>query len=383
MKRLISSNQAVAYAVKSCRPHVIAAYPITPQSSIVEMIAEFCSKEDFPARFINVESEHSAMAACISASTTGARAFTATSSQGLALMHEMLHYASGLRLPLVMANVNRALAAPFNLKADLTDSLSQRDTGWIQLYCESAQEVFDTVIQAFRIAEQVLLPVMVNSEGFILSHTYENVEIPTQEEIDAFLPLPSPRPCLDVENPFMLGGPADLSYINFRYKLQKAMEEAKAVCGEVDAEFQDAFGRGYGVIQSYHCHDADIILVSAGTIVGTCCMVADRFRKQEGLKIGVLKVRLFRPFPKDDICRALQGAGKVAVIDRDLSPGCGGIFAQEIKAALQEVHFTSPLYEYIAGLGGKDVTDEDIEGIIAETHKAPRPEGVKWIGLAR
>jgi len=379
MKKVISSNQAVAHAILASQPQVIAAYPITPQSSIVEMIAGYCANGRLRAQFINVESEHSAMAACIAASATGARTFTATSSQGLALMHELLHYASGLRLPVVMANVNRALAAPFNIKADLSDSLSQRDTGWIQIYCESAQEVFDTVIQAFKIAEHTLLPVMVNSEGFILSHTYEIVDIPEQSKIDAFLqPVPA-RKFLDVEDPFMLGGPTDL-YINFRFKLQQAMEDAKTVCRKIDTEFRDTFGRGYDLVQPYHCDDADLIVVTAGTIAATCGMVADRLN-QKGLKVGVLRIRLFRPFPKEQLCRALQKAKKVAVIDRDLSPGSGGIFAQELKSALQGVGSGLPVFEYIAGLGGKDVTDTDVEGIITHCQNAQQPEGIEWIGL--
>jgi len=381
MKRVISGNQSVSYAVLSAKAQVIAAYPITPQSSVVEMLANFCSTGQLHTKFINVESEHSAMAACISASVVGARTFTATSSQGLALMHELLHYASGLRLPIVMANVNRALGSPFNLKADLSDSLSQRDTGWLQFYCESGQEVFDTIIQAYRISEQILLPVMVNLEGFILSHTYEAVDIPDQVQIDRFLPPPAPRDCLDVENPCLFGGTTDF-YINFRYKMHQEMEKAKAFCQECDSEFQKTFGRSYGLTQSYLCEDADMILVTAGTIAGTCRVVADQYRKR-GLKVGVLRVRLFRPFPSEWICKALQHAKKVAVIDRDFSPGCGGIFAQEIKSALQGTRVSLPVYEFIAGLGGKDVTDEDIGGVVEQTNQTPEPGGVTWIGLLK
>lgn len=381
MKKVISGNQAVSYAVLSARPQVIAAYPITPQSSIVEMLANFCATGDLQAKFINVESEHSAMAACISASVTGVRTFTATSSQGLALMHELLHYASGLRLPIVMANVNRALASPFNLKADLSDSLSQRDTGWLQLYCESGQEVFDTIIQAFRISEETLLPVMVNLEGFILSHTYEVVDIPDQNQIDRFLPPPTPRDCLDVENPCIFGATTDF-YINFRYKMHQAMEKAEIICNDVDDQFRRTFGRGYGLIHSYRCDDADIILLTAGTIAGSCRLVADRYA-EKGLKVGVLKIRLFRPLPKEPIRQALQNGAKVAVIDRDFSPGCGGILAQEVKALLHATKSNSPIYEFIAGLGGKDVTDEDIGRIIEQTHQGQGPGEVTWIGLLK
>jgi pyruvate/2-oxoacid:ferredoxin oxidoreductase alpha subunit len=380
MKKVISANQSVSYAVLAAKAQVVAAYPITPQSSIVEMIASFCSSGQLSAKFINVESEHSAMAACISASVTGARTFTATSSQGLALMHELLHYASGLRLPIVMANVNRALGSPFNLKADLSDSLSQRDTGWIQFYCESGQEVFDTIIQAYWISEQTLLPAMVNLEGFILSHTYEIVDIPEQKEIDRFLPAPAPRDCLDVENPCLFGGTTDF-YINFRYKMQEGMDRTKVLCHECDAQFQKAFGRSYGLIQPYRCEDADLILVTAGTLAGTCRVAADHYRDR-GVKVGVLRVRLFRPFPGEEIRRALGKAKSVAVIDRDFSPGCGGVFAQEIKSVLQGKP-PLPVHEFIAGLGGKDVTDEDIGNIIEHVSKTPEPGGITWLGLLK
>lgn len=381
MKKVISANQSVSYAVRAAKAQVIAAYPITPQSSIVEMLSGFCATGELQAKFINVESEHSAMAACMAASVAGARTFTATSSQGLALMHEVLHYTSGLRLPVVMANVNRALASPFNLKADLSDSLSQRDTGWIQFYCESGQEVYDTIIQAYRVAEQILLPVMVNLEGFILSHTYEIVDVPEQHQVDLFLPPPPPRECLDVEDPAMFGSTTDY-YINFRYKMHEAMQNVPSLCRETDREFGKVFGRDYGLVCPYLCDDADLVLVTAGTIAGTCRVVADRYRAK-GLKVGVLRIRLFRPFPGCQIVEALRTAKKVAVIDRDFSPGCGGIFAQEVKAVLQEVQSDLPVYEFIAGLGGKDVADMDIEGIIEETNTIPKPGESIWIGLLK
>jgi len=381
MKKVISANQSVSYAVRAAKAQVIAAYPITPQSSIVEMLAGFCASGDLQAKFINVESEHSAMAACLAASVTGARTFTATSSQGLALMHELLHYASGLRLPIVMANVNRALASPFNLKADLSDSLSQRDTGWLQFYCESGQEVFDTIIQSYRIAETTLLPVMVNLEGFILSHTYEIVDIPEQSEVDRFLTPAPPRDCLDIDDPSMFGSTTDY-YINFRYKMHEGMEKAKVVCREVDAEFKSIFGREYGLVHSYLCEDADLILVTAGTIAGTCAVVADRLRTK-GVKVGVLRIRLVRPFPKEQISEALRSCRKVAVIDRDFSPGCGGILAQEVKSVLQGTRSDLSVHEFIAGLGGKDVTDKDVERMIEQTHHMSKPGESTWIGLLK
>ena len=381
MKKVISANQSVSYAVQAARVQVIAAYPITPQSSIVEMLSGFCGTGKLAAKFINVESEHSAMAACISASVTGARTFTATSSQGLALMHEVLHYASGMRLPIVMANVNRALASPFNLKADLSDSLSQRDTGWLQIYCESGQEVFDTILQSYVLSEQLLLPVMVNLEGFILSHTYEIVDVPGQDEVDRFIPPAPPREILDVDQPSMFGSTTDY-YINFRYKMHQDMERAKGMILKISDDFEKVFGRGYGLVDAYRCEDADLILVTAGTIAGTCSVVADQCRAR-GMKVGVLRIRVFRPFPGEEICKALRGAKKVAVIDRDFSPGSGGIFAQEIKGALQGDQCGLPVYEFIAGLGGKDVTDKDIEQIIEQTDSMPNSGESTWIGLLR
>jgi len=219
---------------------------------------------------------------------------------------------------------------------------------------------------------------MVNLEGFILSHTYEIVDIPQQDEIDRFLPPPAPRDCLDIENPSLFGATTDF-YINFRYKMHEEMERAKVISQECDAKFQEAFGRSYGLIQSYLCEDADLILVTAGTLAGTCCVTADQYRERD-LKVGVLRIRLFRPFPGEEICNALRNAKKVAVIDRDFSPGCGGIFAQEIKSVLHGKDFL-PVYEFIAGLGGKDVTDEDIGKVIDQTLQTQEPGGVTWIGV--
>lgn len=379
MQRVISSNQAVSLAVKSAGVKVIAAYPITPQSSIVENLAFFCSEGSLQAKFINVESEHSAMAACIAASAVGARTFTATSSQGLALMHEMLHYASGMRLPIVMANINRAIAAPFNIKADLSDSLSQRDTGWIQFYCASGQEVFDTIIQAYRLSEKILLPVMVNAEGFILSHTYEVVDIPEAETIQQYLPEPPQWHSLSVENPFMLGAPTDL-YMHFRYRLHQAMEEAKAVIDETAEEFRRHFGRQYMPVHAYNCEDAELILVTAGTIAGTASEISDRYRLQ-GRNLGVARIRLFRPFPAKQLGEVVKGARKILVVERDYSPSVGGILAQEIKAVLKRIKPSLPVYESIAGLGGKDVTDRDIETAVEWAQRTEETADCLWLGL--
>jgi pyruvate/2-oxoacid:ferredoxin oxidoreductase alpha subunit len=262
MKKLIMGNHAVAYGVKLARAEVVAAYPITPQTQTVEKIAEMVASGEMKAEYIKVESEHSAMAACIGASATGARAFTATSSQGLALMHEMLHWAAGARLPVVMTNVNRAMAPGWNIWSEQNDSLSQRDTGWMQFYCESNQEVLDTVIQAFKIAEKVLMPAMICLDGFSLSHTYEGVEIPDQEDIDDFLPSYDPEFKLDVDDPKTFGAMMFPEwYYEMRYKMHEAMVEAKSVIAEVDEEFYEKFGRKYGLIERYKCDGAKTVII--------------------------------------------------------------------------------------------------------------------------
>jgi pyruvate/2-oxoacid:ferredoxin oxidoreductase alpha subunit len=273
------------------------------------------------------------------------------------------------------------LASPFNLKADLSDSLSQRDTGWLQIYCESGQEVFDTILQAYKLSERILLPVMVNLEGFILSHTYEVVDIPEQSEVDRFLPSAPPRESLDVDDPTMFGSTTDF-YINFRYKMHQGMEEAKKALLETSAEFKEVFGRGYDLLHAYRCEDADLILVTAGTIAGTCHVIVDRCR-EKGLKVGVVRIRVVRPFPGEQIRELLRDVGRVAVIDRDFSPGCGGILAQEVKSALQTLPSSPPVSEFIAGLGGKDVTDKDIQGIVEKMQDSPKPGEITWVGLLK
>ncbi|MCK4472423.1 MAG: pyruvate ferredoxin oxidoreductase, partial [Anaerolineae bacterium] len=252
MEKVIMGNHAVSYGAKLARSQVIAAYPITPQTQIVEMLSDLCANGLLDAKFIKVESEHSAMAACIGASSAGARAFTATSSQGLALMHELLHWAAGARLPIVMANVNRAMGPGWSIWTEQTDSLAQRDTGWLQFYCESNQEVLDTVIQAFKIAERVLLPTMLVLDAFVLSHTQEPVDIPDQELVDEYLPPYRARYKLDTRDPHAFNGlvtPAH--YMELRYKMQKAMEEAVEVARQVDEEFREVFGHSYGLVEKY------------------------------------------------------------------------------------------------------------------------------------
>ncbi len=375
MEKVIMGNHAVSYGVKLARAQVIAAYPITPQTQIVEMLSEFCASGLLDARFIKVESEHSAMAACIGAASAGARAFTATSSHGLALMHEMLHWAAGARLPIVMANVNRAMGPGWSIWTEQTDSLAQRDTGWLQFYCESNQEVLDNVIQAFKIAEQVLLPTMLVLDAFVLSHTEEPVDIPDQELVDQYLPPYRARYKLDPSDPHAFNAlVAPPYYMELRYKMQKAMEEAVKVARQADEEFGKVFGRRYGLVEGYRLEDAEVVLVTSATITSTARVVVDELR-EEGHRIGLLKVRMFRPFPVQDVREALAGASKVAVIDRNISFGHGGIFAEEVKSALYNNPHRPPVFGFVIGLGGRDVTPASIRGIAEYTFEHDMPEG--------
>jgi pyruvate/2-oxoacid:ferredoxin oxidoreductase alpha subunit len=374
MKKVVTGNHAVSYGVALSRAQVIAAYPITPQTQVVELLSEFCASGKLNARFIKVESEHSAMAACISASVAGARAFTATSAHGLALMHEMLHWAVGARAPVVMANINRAMGPGWSVWTDQNDSLSQRDVGWIQIYCESNQEVLDTTIQAFKIAERVLLPVMVILDAFVLSHTSEPVDIPDQELVDQFLPPYTLKTKIDIQNPRAYGGLTNPDhYYELRYKIDKAHKEALTVIKEVSEEFEKYFGRKYDLVESYRCEDAKIIVVTSGTITSTARMVIDEMR-EEGRKVGLFKYRVFRPTPREFIREVLYRAQKICVIDRNISFGHGGIFAQEIKSTLYGLPAPPPLYSFILGIGGRDVTPKDIREIIDHTYKEEAPK---------
>jgi len=382
MKRVLEGSQAVAEAVRLARVAVISAYPITPQTHIVETLSDFCAQGKMNARFLRVESEHSALASLIGSATTGVRVFTATSGQGLALMHEVLHWTSGARLPIVMAEVNRALAPGWNIWIDQTDSLAQRDTGWIQFYCESGQEVLDTVIQAYRLGEEVNLPVMVVLDAFFLSHTYEPVDVPEPEEVDRFLPPFVPRFQADPDTPCGFGPlvtPA--AYMEMRYNIAEAMEEALRRYPEIEREYEDLFGRRYGAVEALHCEGSDIVLVTTGTVTSTCRQVLEELRKK-GEKVGLLKLRLFRPFPVEEIRRHLRGVKKVAVIDRNFSFGASGIFAQEIRAALCNEPERPVVFGFIAGIGGRDVTMDVLNDIYRKTKEQESPEGESiWMGL--
>ena len=322
------------------------------------------------------------MAAVIGAASSGSRAFTATSSHGLAYMHELLHWASAARLPIVMAEVNRALGPGWNIWLDQTDSLSQRDTGWIQLYCEDGQEVLDTTLLAFRLAESVNLPVMVVLDAFFLSHTFEPVDVPDQKDVDRFLPPLSPRIKLDTANPYAVNQmSAPGFYMEMRHNIQFAMDRVLDRFSQMETEFTAIFGRKHGALEAVRCRDAEIILITAGTTASTCRHVINDLRAK-GEKVGLLKLKMFRPFPTKLIRRHLAKAQKVAVIDRNFSFGASGIFAQEIRSALCNAKGHPMVFGYVAGLGGRDVTPETIEEIYRQTkkYKAPKNESI-WIGL--
>jgi len=384
MKKVITGNQAVAYGVILTRVDVISAYPITPQTTIVEELSELIASGRLRTKFLKVESEHSAMAALIGASTGGVRCFTATSSHGLAYMHEMLHWASGARLPIVMVNVNRAIAPPWNIWGDQSDSLSQRDTGWVQLYCENNQEVLDTILQAYRVAEEVRLPVMVVLDAFVLSHTSEAVEIPSIEEVDSFLPPYCPVDFIDPQEPKAFSVIATPDYfMEFRFKVQKAMERAPEVAQKVNDEFKAHFGRGYGAIERYGKEDAEVLLMTSGTVTSTSRMVIQKLT-EKGVSVAGIKIKRFRPFPSEELHETIRGAKKLAVIDRNLSAGVGGIFAQELRASLYSREERPPVFGFISGLGGRDITPELIEEAIHYTWEHPRPEEeIFWLGLKK
>lgn len=383
-----TANHIAAIATKAARVQVIAAYPITPQTSIVERIAELVESGELDAEYIRVESEHSAMAACIGAAAGGVRTFTATASHGLVLMHEALHWAAGSRLPIVMPVVNRALGPGWNIWADTTDSMSQRDTGWIQFYCADNQEVFDTIIQAYKLCEneQVLLPAMIGLEAFILSHTYMPVEIPDQEKIDDFLPPYKPGWFLDVNNPLSHGNIVSPDwYMEFRYMMQEAMENAKRLIPEIDKEYGKYFGFEHGgLIEKYKCEDADLILLTMGTIGSEAKIAVDNLRR-EGLKVGTARVRVFRPFPKEEIRKLAENIQMFSIIDRGISFGMEGFLAEEIKASLCNQKDRPLIAGFIAGLGGRDVTFKTIEKIAEKSSEWMRAGRVEketvWVDL--
>ena len=364
MRKMIEGSRAVAEAVGLCRPGVISAYPITPQTHIVEDLSQLVADGDIQAEYVRVESEHSAASVCLGAVAAGVRAYSATTSQGLMLMAEVLFNIAGMRLPLVITGVNRALSAPLSIWNDQQDTLALRDSGWLQLYAEDNQEALDMHMQAYKIAEddRVLLPVLVCMDGFILTHTYETVDMPTQEEVDAFLPPYKPLYELDPKDPYTLGAFAGPEmYEEMRYEIQRDALAAKEVVKEVAKDFQAAFGRWMGdVVDPYHCEDAETVYVAMGSVVGTLKDWVD-VRRERGEKIGVLKLRCYRPFPQDELREALAGAKRVVVLEKAVSVGGYGILPAEIRAALYGQPNTPPVHAAVTGLGGRDITFETLD----------------------
>ena len=355
---IMEGSHAIALAVKAARPNVVAAYPITPQTHIVEDISQLIADGDLEAEYVKVESEHSAMSVCIGASATGARTYTATTSQGLALMHEVLFNAAGMRLPIVMTVANRALSAPLNIWNDHQDSISERDSGWIQIYVEDNTEASDLTIQAYKIAEdrRIQVPIMVCMDGYTLTHTYEPVELLDQDLVDDFLPPYAPTDYLSVDDPKTFGMFADPNYYTeFRYQNHRALEAAKTVIAEVSREFGEVFGRDYGgLIEEYRCDGAEYVLIAMGSVVGTLKDTVDDLR-DAGIRAGAIKLRSYRPFPVEDIRSALADVEAVGILDKNISLGYEGALSADVKSTLYRTNNTPEVFSFVAGLGGRDI----------------------------
>ena len=372
--KVVEGSYAVAHSAKVCKPNVISAYPITPQTHIVEDLSQFVADGEIDCEYMNVESEFSAISALIGASAVGARTFSSTTSQGLALMHEALFNAAGMRLPIVMSVVNRALSAPINIWNDQQDSISQRDTGWIQLYAEDVQESADMTPQIFKLAEDrdVLLPAMSCMDGFILSHVYEPVILLEQDLTDEFLPEYDPEFILDPKNPMSFGTFADpTTYTEFRYKQEEAMGVSLKKIEQIADEFNDIYGRYYGgLIDGYMLDDAEIVIMAMGSVIGTIKDTIDMLRK-EGVSVGLLKVRSFRPFPVDAIRKALRNAKIVVPLDKNISLGKNeGALCTEVKACLHNTKLRVPVIGFMLGHGGRDIPMSTIVNIIDKAKAA-------------
>jgi pyruvate ferredoxin oxidoreductase alpha subunit len=364
----LQGDEAVAEAVRQCDVDVVAAYPITPQTIIVEKLAEFVATGRFNGEFVTVESEHSALSACLGASATGARVFTATSSQGLAYMHEMLYNVSGMRLPIVMAVANRALSAPLVLNADHSDMMGSRDSGWIQVYAENVEEIYDRTIQLFRLSEdpRVMLPSAINFEGFILSHDKERVRLLEDGPIRRFLRRPTTKHRLDPKEPFTFGAIATPdTYYEFRMQQAEAMRNALVVFEETEREFEAFSGRRYGAVDAYNTEGADRVVVVNGCTAGTM-RVAARAMNAGGENVGVLAIKLYRPFPTEEVVSRLRQAKSVVTMDRSISLGApSGPIAEDVRSALKEAGINQPVMSLVYGIGGRDVTVEDGKKIFA------------------
>jgi pyruvate/2-oxoacid:ferredoxin oxidoreductase alpha subunit len=377
--QLLSGNHAVAWGVKLARPDVTPVYPITPQTPILEKLTELQTQGLFDVEMITPESEHSVMATCMSAAMTGARVFTATSSQGLMLMHELLHYTAGARSSIVMFNVNRTPAAPWGFWPDQLDSLSQRDTGWVQLYSETPQESLDTVIQAFKIAETARLPVMINHDAFYVSHAVEPVNIPAQDLVDGFLPPFAPDLLLDTANGRTFGAPVNQQTWNQnRREMAEAMAEVEGLVDTAGRDWGAVTGRHYGALEQYRMDGAEVVFVTMGSLCGTVREAVDRLR-EGGLAAGLLKLRLFRPLPERALHEALASVPVALVLDRNYSPGMGGILHQELKAAMFGQGGELNIFGLLTGVGGVNVSVKTIEGLARKyANAAPCSEPI-WV----
>ena len=387
MKMFVSGNDAVALGARLARPHVIAAYPITPQTIAVERLSDFVEDGSLKAEFLHVESEHSALSACMGASSIGARTFTATSSQGLLYMAECLYYTSGGRWPVVMMNANRSLALPWSIYGDLSDSLSQLNSGWIQVYVEDAQEALDMVIQAYKIAEdnEVLTPFMINLDGFILTHTYELLNVPDQEMVDSFLPKFETPNKMSFEAPKNLGmstSPAD--NLEYKYQQHMALVNSRKQIERVDKEYGEIFGRSYGgMVEEYRTEDAEAVLITIGSITGTTRLVVDKLR-EEGHKVGLVKVRYMRPFPEREMVDIAGRVKVIGVIDKDISFGYEGTIFTNVNSAVTVLDKTPMMQNFICGMGGRNVSKDNIEGMfmhLLEGVKGVPQKRVQFIGL--
>lgn len=379
IRERLSGNEAVAYAIKQINPDVMPAFPITPSTEIPQYVATYIANGEIDTEFIHVESEHSAMSATIGASAAGARALTATSSCGMALMWEELYVAASDRLPIVLALVNRALTGPININADHSDSMGARDSGWIQIYAESNQEVYDNFLQAFPIAEnaKVHLPVMICQDGFITSHGVENILLVEHEKVKEFVGEYHPEHYLLNEKEPMAVGPYAVSnyYMETKRGQREAMKNAKEVILEVAEKFEKMTGRKYGFFEEYRMEDAEYAVVIIGSAAGTCKAAINHIRETTGKKVGLVKIRVFRPFPEEELAEALKDMKAIAILDRsEMFSATGGPLGAEVRAALYQVKSAAETVNYFYGLGGRDITVEDFERVyknleeIAETH---------------
>jgi pyruvate ferredoxin oxidoreductase alpha subunit len=371
LRAILEGSKAVTEAVRMCRPNLVCAYPITPQTHIVEGLSQMVADGRLDAGYVLAESEFGAASIVLGASAVGGRAYTATSSQGLLLMTEVIFNIAGLRLPVVMTCANRAVSAPINIWNDQQDAVSIRDAGWIQLFVEDNQEALDSHIQAFRIAEELMIPVMVCMDGYVLTHTLEPVELPNQEDVDRFLPPYNPTYRLDPDDPFTMGamvGPD--AYMESRYHVHMDMMEARSVIERVADEFNEIFGRHRGgLVETYDIEGADLVLVSMGSLLGTMRDAVDELQA-EGLKVGILKVRCFRPFPVSAVHDAIKDVGVVGVIEKDISLGLEGTLCSEMRSAFCGEE-SPEISSFIMGLGGRDITIEDIKQVARDLASNP------------